>query len=231
MTAMVRRLFVLAVPVLLLACTTLGSAAPTAGISTSTVGPVLPTPTVPPPPTVPPEPTSIPGWPTYHNAMIGYAFDYPPEAVLRTSGVTGYPSEELPAGLEPGQYFATLEATYTEALCAGIELPAASFVLWAPEDEGGRYGGPCGVTGIGVFDIRTERSPITIDGEALSLKTTRLYEVGTDTLADEFGTVQLSDGTRLSFMSHWQEAGLTYEDYLADRAIILQVMSSYRSDP
>jgi hypothetical protein len=106
-----------------------------------------------------------------------------------------------------------------------------SFVLEASDDEGGRYGGPCGVTGIGVYDVQTEKSPITIGGEALTLKTTRLYEVGTDTLVDEFGSVSLSDGTRLSFMSHWQEPGLTYEDYLADRAIILQVMSSYRSDP
>jgi hypothetical protein len=182
-------------------------------------------------PTVASKPTSIPDWLTYHNSMIGYSFDYPPEAVLTTSGVTGYPSEELPPGVESGQYFATLEATYTEALCAGIELPSVSFVLEASDDEGGRYGGPCGVTGIGVYDVQTEKSPITIGGEALTLKTTRLYEVGTDTLVDEFGSVSLSDGTRLSFMSHWQEPGLTYEDYLADRAIILQVMSSYRSDP
>jgi hypothetical protein len=228
---MLRRLIVFSVPILLLACNTLTLATPSLVASTPAVELTLPSPSDVPPPTIPPEPTSIPGWLTYHNSMIGYSFDYPPEAALTSSGVTGYPTEELPPGVEPGQYFATLEATYTEALCAGIELPSASFVLWAPDDEGGRYGGPCGVTGIGVYDVQTEQSPITINGEALTLKTTRVYEVGTDTLVDEFGSVSLSDGTRLSFMSHWQEHGLTYQDYLADRAIILQVMSSYRSDP
>jgi hypothetical protein len=228
---MLRRLFALSVPVLLLACNTLSSATPAAVPSRSSVEATRLSPTEIPTPTVPPEPTSIPGWLTYHNAMIGYSFDYPPEAALTMSGVTGYPTEELPSGVEPGQFIATLEATYTEALCAGIELPSASFVLWASDDEGGRYAGPCGVSGIGVYDIQTEQSPITINGEALTLKTTRVYEVGTDTLVNEFGSVSLSDGTRLSFMSHWQEHGLTYEDYLADRAILLQVMSSYRSDP
>ncbi len=228
---MLRRLFLLSVPGLLLACGTLSSAVSTGPTTTPTLEPILLLPTGTAAPTVPPVATSIPGWLTYHNGMIGYAFDYPPEAVLTTSGVTGYPSEELPPGVEPGQYFATLEATYTDALCAGIELPGASFVLWAPDEEGGRFGGPCGVTGIGVYDIRTEESAITINDEALMLKTTRVYEVGTDTLVNEFGGVQLSDGTRLGFASHWQEHGLTYEDYLADRDTILQVMASYRSDP
>jgi len=228
---MLRRLSLLSLPIMLLACNTLTPATATAPTLAPTIEPSAQPATEVPPPTIPPEPTAIPGWLTYHNAMVGYSFDYPPEAALSTSGVTGYPSEELPAGLGPGQYIATLEATYAEALCAGIELPSASFVLWAPDDKGGRYGGPCGVTGIGVFDIRAEHSPITIDGEALSLKTTRLYEVGTDTLVDEFGTVSLSDGTRFTFVSHWQEHGLTYEDFLADRALILQVIGSYRADP
>jgi hypothetical protein len=224
-------LFALSLSALLLACGTLSSAEPTEATATPTFEPTPLSPTESPAPAVPPEATSIPGWLTYHNSRIGYAFDYPPEAVLTTSGVTGYPSEELPPGIETGQYVATLEATYTEALCAGIELPSASFVLWAPEEEGGRYGGPCGVTGIGVYDVRTGHSPITIDGQVLTLKTMRLFEVGTDTLVDEFASVRLSDGTLLSIISHWQEHGLTYEDYLADREAILRVMSSYRNDP
>ena len=228
---MLRRFIVLSLPVLLLACSALSSAASTGPTTTPTLEPSPFVPTEIAAPTILPAATGIPGWLAYHNGMIGYAFDYPPEAVLTTSGVTGYPSEELPPGVEPGQYIATLEATYTEPLCAGIELPSASFVLWAPDGEGGRYGGPCGVTGIGVYDIQKEEAPITIDGEALMLSTTRLYEVGTGTLAYEFSTVKLSDGTRLTLTSHWQEHGLTYEDYLADRDTILQVMASYRSDP
>ena len=228
---MPRRLLVLPLLVAALACITVSSVTPVPPTVAPTDAPTELPPTQTLVPTEPPGPTAIPGWLTYHNGMIGYSFDYPPEAVFTTTGVNGFPSEELPAGLEPGQYFATLEAIYTEPLCAGIELAAASFVLWAPQEEGGRYSGPCGVTGIGVYDIRKDQSPITIDGEALSLGITRLYEVGTEVLVDEFGTVSLSDGTRFTFVGTWRDRGLTYEDFLEDRAIVLQVMSSYRSDP
>jgi hypothetical protein len=139
--------------------------------------------------------------------MFGYSFDYPPEATLTTTGVTGYPTEELPAGLEPGQYIATLEATYTEALCAGIELPAAFLVLQAADDVGGRYGGPCGISGIGVYDLKTEETSITIGGVTYPLRTTRLYEVGTDILVNEFAGLKLDDGTRFNFASTWEMPG------------------------
>jgi hypothetical protein len=228
---MLRRALVLLLPVVLIACNTVSSVSPTVSVAPPTVEPTPIVPTEAPPPTAPAGPTVIPGWLTYHNGMIGYTFEYPPEGALTLTGVTGYPTDELPAAVEPGQYIATLEATYTEALCAGVELPAASFVLWSPQEKGGRYAGPCGVTGIGVYDIRKDDTPITVDGESLMLETTRLYEVGTETLAYEFSLLRLSDGTSMTLMSHWQENGLTYEDYLADRAILLQVMTSYRSEP
>ncbi len=228
---MLRRIAMLCFLVALLACNTVSTAiAPTATIEPTAEATVVP-PTDAPAPTIPAEPTAIPGWLTYHNAMFGYSFDYPPEAKLTTTGVTGYPTEELPAGLEPGQYIATLEATYTEALCAGIELPAAFLVLQAPEEAGGRYGGPCGISGIGAYDLKTEETTITIGGVSYPLRTTRVYEIGTDTLVNEFAGLRLDDGTRFNFGSTWEMHGLTYEDYLADRAIILQVMASYRADP
>jgi hypothetical protein len=63
------------------------------------------------------------------------------------------------------------------------------------------------------------------------LRTTRIYEVGTETLANEFSSVRMNDGTLLSIISAWEQHGKTYQDYLADRAILLQVLTSYRSDP
>jgi len=181
--------------------------------------------------TVPAEPTPMPGWLTYHNGFVGYSFEYPPEAVLTTTGITGYPTDELPAGLNPDQYMATLEATYPDSLCVGIELPAAFFVIQAPEAKGGRYAGPCGISGVGVYDLRSEDLPVTIGGVAYTLHVTRLFEVGTETLAGEFGGLSLGDGTRFSFASAWDMHGLTYDDYLADRALIFQVIGSYRADP
>jgi hypothetical protein len=220
-------------PLLLLACNTFGSAEAPVEQPTPSIPPVEPT-SVPPTETVPvtmhPRPTGIPGWLTYHNATIGYSFDYPPEAMLSTTGVAGYPTEELPAGVEPGQYIATLEAAYSEGICASVALTSGTFVVWPAQENGGRYAGPCGVTGIGVYDIRTEEAPVRVDGQPLSLRTTRIYEVGTETLVNEFSTVRLGDGSLLSIISAWERNGKTYQDYLADRAILLQVLTTYRAD-
>ena len=116
-------------PCLLLACNTLGSAATPVAQPTPSMPPVVPT-AVPPtealPATVPLGPTAIPGWLTYHNATIGYTFDYPPEATLSTTGVAGCPTEELPAGVDPGQFIATLEAMYAEGICASVALPTGT---------------------------------------------------------------------------------------------------------
>lgn len=76
-----------------------------------------------------------------------------------------------------------------------------------------------------------EKAPITIDGRALVLGTTRLYAVGTETPVGEFSTVWLDDGTRLGIISAWARDGKTFQDYRANRAILLQVMTSYRADP
>jgi len=228
---MLRHTAILFLLVVLLACNTIQTAIPpTVTIEPAAEATAVP-PTDSPAPTQPVGPTAVPGWLTYHNAMFGYSFDYPPEATLTTTGVTGYPTDELPAGLEPGQYIATLEATYTEALCAGIELPAAFMVVQTSDEAGGRYGGPCGISGIGVYDLKTEETTITIGGAIYPLRTTRLYEVGSDTLVNEFAGVRLDDGTRFNVASTWEKNGLIYEDYLADRAIILHVMASYRADP
>jgi hypothetical protein len=181
--------------------------------------------------TVPAEPTPIPGWLIYHNEFVGYSFEYPPQAALTMTGITGYPTDELPVGLSPDEYMATLEATYPDSLCVGVELPAAFFVIQAPEDKGGRYAGPCGISGVGVYDLRNEEMPITIDGAPHTLQITRLFEVGTETLAGEFGGLRLGDGTRFNFGSTWDTHSLTYDNYLADRALILQVIGSYRTDP
>ena len=231
---MSRRWILPLLPCLLLACNTLGSAATPSVQPAPSIPPVEPSP-VPPTETALPSvtqgPTAIPGWLTYHNATIGYTFEYPPEATLSTTGVAGYPTDELPAGVDPGQYVATLEAMYPEGICASVALPTGMFVVGPAQENGGRYAGPCGVSGIGVYDVRTEEAPVVVDGQSLSLRTNRLYEVGTELLVNEFSTARLDDGTLLSIISAWEQHGKTYQDYLADRAILLQVMTSYRADP
>ena len=123
------------------------SSSPEPALLSSPTAAIEPTPIE--PPTAEPvlAPTSPPGWLTYRNEMLGYEFDYPPEAELIAVGVTGYPTDELPPGLEPGQYIPTLEATYPEALCAGIEFGTAYLYLGAPDDLGASTRPPVAAAG------------------------------------------------------------------------------------
>jgi hypothetical protein len=130
-------------------------------------------------------PAAIPGWLTYHNGTIGYTFDYPPEASLSVTGVASYPADEQPAGVDGDQYFATLEAKYAQGICAYVSLPTGTVAVSPAEEGAGRYSGPCGVSGIGVYDTRKEQAPVVVDGQSQTLMTTRLYEVGTETPFNE----------------------------------------------
>jgi len=168
-----------------------------------------------------------PGWLTYHNDMLGYEFDYPGEALLSTNGVTGYPTEELPPGVEPGQYFATLEATYTEALCVGVTYGTAYLYIGAPDDLGGRYATPCGLSGVGAYDLEDAEEPVTIGSDLLTATGSRVYSVEDHTFLYEFLFTRLSD-FRFNYGGDWTQAGTTYDAYLLDKAVILQVLESWR---
>lgn len=192
----------------------------------------LPSPTVPVLPTVEiPEvaatPTPPTGWLTYRNEMLGYAFDYPAEAELVTVGVIGYPTDELPAGLEPGQYVPTLEAAYPEALCAGIRYGTAYLYVGAPEERGGKYSMPCGISGVGSYELRPTEEAITIGTAALTADGTQVYSLDDGSFVYEFFVVRLND-FRYNYGGDWTRAGTTQAAYLADKAVVQQVLASWR---
>lgn len=186
----------------------------------------IPMPTEVPPPTedvhVPP-----PGWLTYRNEMLGYAFDYPADGELIAVGVTGYPTDELPPGLEPGQYFPTLEAAYPEALCTGVRYGTGYVYIGAPDERGGRYSTPCGISGVGVYDLVEVEETIAIGDQTLSATGSQVYTVEDHTFVYEFFIARL-DGFRFNYGGDWTQAGTTYDAYLADKAVIQQVLASWR---
>jgi hypothetical protein len=102
-----------------------------------TLAPADPTSIVPLPPThvVSPQVTPVDSWLTYHNDYIGYAFDYPSDAEINEMGVSGYPTELLPPGMEPGDTPPCWGGALTT--CVGVGLPAAFFVV-APSARGRR---------------------------------------------------------------------------------------------
>lgn len=174
-----------------------------------------------------PAPTAPPGWLTYRNAMLGYEFDYPPEASLIAVGVTGYPTEQLPPGLEPGQFIATLEATYPEALCAGIELGTAYLYVGAPDALGGQYSTPCGISGVGTYELRAVEEPVLIGGEELTASGDQGFSLSDGTFLFEILFVRWRE-FRFNYGGDWNRPGLTHDAYLADKAVVAQVLASWR---
>ncbi|MEW6569015.1 MAG: hypothetical protein AB1449_12785, partial [Chloroflexota bacterium] len=187
------------------------------------------TPLPPPTDTPPGPPTPIPGWLTYHNDLVGYSFDYPPEAELTSIGVTGFPTEELPPGLTPSDYFATLEATYPDDLCVSLNLPLAFLTIQAPYDAGGRYSDPCGVSGIGVYDVVTADQTVLVGGTPYAATLTQLYVSGTGVMVSEFMVLHLENGSRVDLGGSWESSG-SYEAYVAERDTLLTVLASFRWD-
>ena len=171
-------------------------------------------------------PTPPPGWLTYTNRTFGYSFDYPAGAELVTVGVTGYPTEELPAGLDPGEYTATLEATYTEAICVGIRTGTAFLYVGPPQELGGRYSLPCGVSGVGAYDLRPVDEPVTIGTETVSATGSAIHSLEDGTFLYEFFFVP-THGFRFNYGGDWTQAGTTYEAYLADKEILRQVLATW----
>jgi hypothetical protein len=159
--------------------------------------------------------------------MLGYEFDYPPEAALIAVGVTGYPTEQLPTGLEPGQFIATLEATYPEALCAGVEIGIAYLYVGAPAALGGEYSTPCGVSGVGNYELRRFEEPVLIGRERLTATGDRGYSLSVGLLLFEIAFVEWR-GFRFNYGGDWDAPGVTLDDYLADKAVIAQVLASWR---
>jgi hypothetical protein len=102
--------------------------------------------------------------PPYRNDFYGYEFSYPPEGRLEVSGVTGFPSEELPAGLTADAYLRQIEANYPDGICAAVRLEMGTVVFIVAPERGGRYGGPCGWTGVGDYDLIDQMENITIGG-------------------------------------------------------------------
>ena len=180
--------------------------------------------------TLVPTSTLVDGWFVYENDIYGYAFSYPPAAQINTEGVNGFPPEELPPHMTPDDYFAQLRKTYPGDLCVSLRYEMGFVTVRVPWDKGGNYVSPCGVTGVGDYDVITKTETVVIGGRSYSGTGYEVHE--RDALAtfrSEFFITQLEDGTRIDHGGYWTDAGATYEDYLLVKERLLQILASYRS--
>ncbi|MFL7794296.1 MAG: hypothetical protein AB8I69_19290 [Anaerolineae bacterium] len=198
-------------------------------------------------PTIEPEvPTAIPtevpttgpvvpaGWLLYTNPYFGYQFYYPPDATISESGVSGYPTDELPEGKTPSEYMAELQALYGDTLCVGVHYGTGYVNFSAPANEGFRYA-LCGRTGVGVGTMTDKSETIVISGN--SYTASGFEFVGQDVPCDllpchnETMVLLLPDDMRIEYGAAPVET-VTYADYLATtRPVLLQIVSTFVPGP
>lgn len=190
--------------------------------ATATATPPTPSPTVPPIPTS----AEVDGWLVYENDFLGYRFSYPPGTRLRVQGVTGFPTDELPENMTVEGYLAQLEAKYPDNLCVTIAYQAV-FIAFVPSyDTVGKYTVPCGVTGVGDFEIRTEEVSLIIDGRQVSGSLHRMFG-GEGNWRGEFTLLEASDDLGIHYGS---TNDATHEEFLDAQETMMQIVLSLRLD-
>lgn len=169
----------------------------------------------------------VAGWLLYENDFYGYRFSYPPEATIGTQGVTGIPADEIPEDMTPTEYRRLLEDTYPEGLCVGVEYKLGFVVFRVPWEEGGKYTGPCGVTGVGAYDLHGASETVMIDRHPYTASGYRVHERNEEaTWHSEFYFIDLGDGTRINYGS----VRGTQEEFLETKETLLQIVTSFRSN-
>jgi hypothetical protein len=180
------------------------------------------------------EPAGPPaGWLLYTNSLFGYQFYYPPDATLYEGGVDGYPTDELPEGMTPGEYMAELQAMYGNTLCISVNYGSGYVNVSAPANEGFRYA-ICGRTGVGVGTMTDRSDTIVIAGNSYTATGFEFVgEVPCDLLPchNETMVLQLPNGTRIEYGAAPVE-GVAYADYLATtRPVLLQIVATFVPGP
>lgn len=167
------------------------------------------------------------GWLKYDNDFLGYQFSYPPEATIGTQGVTGFPTDELPQGMSAEAYRQQLETVYPDNLCVGVRT-GLGFVTFVPSSaEEGRYTVPCGVTGVGDYDLLELTEVVQIEGFPHTAKGWQAYERSEEALwQSEFYYITFADGSQI----HYGSFGGTQAQFEETKAVLLQIVTSFRSE-
>ncbi|GJM41303.1 MAG: hypothetical protein DHS20C20_15850 [Ardenticatenaceae bacterium] len=166
---------------------------------------------------------SIEEWLVYEIAFYGYQLNYPPNANIYISGVQTYSLEDKPAGVSHDDFLAQLQETYPGDICVFIQYTTGFVSILAPMDNGGRYGSPCGTTGVGAeYDIVEKTEEIAINGEMYTAEGVELWSPEQNRPVRELMYLHLSDGTQI----HYGRAiGFSDEDGVKE--VLLQIMSTF----
>lgn len=166
------------------------------------------------------------GWLVYQNNLLGYEFNYPPQAEISSFGPDSYSPEDIPPDIK-FDYFALLQNIYPDSLCVGLEYQTGFLIIKAPNKEGGTFV-TCGVTGVGDYDVVEANETVRIGGKSYPARGYKVFERdATATFRNEFFFVDLEDGTSINYGGYWKDRGATYEDYVSVKQTLLQILASY----
>ena len=133
-------------------------------------------------------------WLNYNNKFLKYSFHYPQEATIIEEGVTGFPSDELPPGTNISGYFDQLKAIYPSNLCVRVHFAGTFLSITPPDDRGGKYTGPCGISGIGnTYTSEKFEETIYMAGDYRTVTWTRLLDRSSGEWQHEFSTLRIDD--------------------------------------
>jgi hypothetical protein len=108
----------------------------------------------------------------------------------------------------------------------------SGFVAFVPSDEiGGKYTVPCGVTGVGDYDIVDVVETVLIDGEPYTASGFRLYERENEGWRGEYYILPFNDRIAIHFGSRDRVGSVhntTQEEFLNVKETLLQILSSFR---
>lgn len=200
--------------------------APTPSPPTTTSTP-QPTSFVQPTSTLPLTPTPVSGWAAYENDYLGYGISHPSWAKIFEQGAGGMETNEvIPPGFNFDEYFNYVMAIMPDDLCVSIGI-AGALVTIVPPYPVSSYVIPCPGMGIGdQYTIEQADETITIAGQHyIDSNGGKLYLKSTGAFYAEYYFFDLENGFRIVFNGGPRET-MSMEDYLPQRAIALEMISS-----
>ena len=186
-----------------------------------------------------PAPTRIPvytetplppaGWVDFINGYYGYVISVPSSAEVSKAEITSIPESAGSVTLDQ------LNMTYPPGLCVAINYQSAYITIRVANWLGGEFGEPCGRTGIGVVHPVWAQEEVVVGGISYLATYGRMYESDAPDakFLEEYYTIDIGDGAVISFGSAaggWQDQA-AYDQYLSDKATVLEILRTYRSVP
>lgn len=184
-------------------------------------------------PTLIPTLTRKEGWVDLINGYYGYAISLPTTAVVTKNDKIDHVQAERPAGMEEGEYFDRLNRTYPPGLCISISYQSVYLNISVQDSLGGSLAKPCGTNSLRDINPVLTEEEVFVGQVSYPATHAIIYESdapGAKPLEEFYFVDDMGDGGRVVFGGKWKDQA-AYDQYLSDKAILFEILRSYRSVP